>query len=391
MLPNDESRTIVPLHSKTLPNDAGLAKDASAMTADSAPRAPETAPADASDSQTTTADAVDAGSQDAAISDAVAPALAISDAAWSDVAFSDTLSPDSVSSERPGGSTSDLDDAGLPITTADVAYMAVWASGANDVWVGGKGGRTAGPLQHWDGTTWMDFSAFPSSCLVQEIWGARPTSVWAVGCTKTIMHWDGATWREQSSPAQDLLLALRGSADDDVWAGGWGGLLLHWDGQAWATVSSGTSRAIDRFWVNGRSDAWLVAGSGSSTEVRHWDGASWATSSMVDVGIGQQPTSIFALTGDDIWLSSWAGLHHFDGMTWAVPPAGKDIGTGTVFALWGTSAKQIYAASFQAWRFDGTGWTVIPTETGTVRGVWGIASGEAWFVGDNGYLGTYQP
>jgi hypothetical protein len=111
---------------------------------------------------------------------------------------------------------------------------------------------------------------------------------------------------------------------------------------------------------------------------------------MVDVGDGR-PTSIFALTGNDIWLSSWGGLYHFDGMTWGVPPAGKDLARATVFALWGSSARQIYAASFQAWRFDGNSWTVIPTKTGTVRGVWGIASGEAWFVGDNGYLGTYKP
>jgi hypothetical protein len=70
---------------------------------------------------------------------------------------------------------------------------------------------------------------------------------------------------------------------------------------------------------------------------------------------------------------------------------GKDVARGTVIALWGRSASQIYAGSFQAWRFDGNAWTVIPTKEGTVRGIWGVETSEAWFVGDNGYLGTYKP
>jgi hypothetical protein len=61
---------------------------------------------------------------------------------------------------------------------------------------------------------------------------------------------------------------------------------------------------------------------------------------------------------------------------------------GSVFALWGRSANDLYAASFTAWHFDGTSWTPINSlNEGTVRGIWGEPVGETWFVGDNGFLG----
>jgi hypothetical protein len=277
-------------------------------------------------------------------------------------------------------------DTNVLITQATEVGLAVWGSSPNDIWTGGKGGS----LRHWDGATWSDYLFFPSTCLVVAIWGSSTNSVWAAGCTNTVAFWDGISWKAQQTPAGSRVLsALQGTAADDVWIGGCQNLLLHWDGKTWTSVDGAASSCIEGFWLNGRSDGWLVT---DAPGVSHWDGVQWDAVSAAGIGSGT-PRSIFSKAANDVWVATFDGLYHFDGTHWGVPPAGMDMGQsrGSVFTLWGRSSNDLYAGSFTAWHFDGTSWTPISSlNDGTVRGIWGQPVGETWFVGDNGFLGRLR-
>jgi hypothetical protein len=274
-------------------------------------------------------------------------------------------------------------DTSVVITAANDVGLAVWGSGPGDIWTGGKGGS----LRHWDGTTWSDYPFFPSTCLVVAIWGASSNSVWAAGCTNTVAFWDGSSWKAQQTPTGSrVVMALQGTAADDVWIGGCQTLLLHWDGKTWTSVDGAISSCIQGFWLNDKSDGWLVT---VAPGVSHWDGVQWNAVSAVGIGSGT-PTAIYSKAANEVWVATFDGLYHFDGTRWGVPPVGMDMGQsrGSVFAMWGRSANDLYAGSFTAWHFDGTSWTPVTSlNGGTVRGIWGAPVGETWFVGDSGFLG----
>jgi len=275
-------------------------------------------------------------------------------------------------------------DVGIVTTTSAEVGLAVWGSSPNDIWIGGKGGM----LRHWNGSAWKDYPFFSATCLVVSIWGSSPTSVWAAGCTNTVAHWDGIQWQEQATPAGNRLLeTMAGSADDDIWIGGCSGMLLRWDGHSWSDVSV-VMLCHEAFWFNGRSDGWLVSINGSASGISRWNGQQWTEMDMTGIGEGR-PTSLFATAIDDVWVGTWNGLYHFDGTQWGIPSAGTDIGKdrSSVFALWGRSSLDMYAGTTQGSHFDGTSWSSLPLAPGSVRGIWGEAVGETWFVGDNGFLG----
>jgi hypothetical protein len=100
---------------------------------------------------------------------------------------------------------------------------AIWASGANDLWVGGslRNGRSL----HWDGRTWEHVEGDGS---IQSIWGTGPHDVWMLDdFARSLRHWDGATWTTAFSVSPGLS-AMRGSSARDVWAVGERGTTLRY-------------------------------------------------------------------------------------------------------------------------------------------------------------------
>ena len=123
-----------------------------------------------------------------------------------------------------------------PLTSGTATtFTYVWASGPNDVWVGGiaSGGARTGAVIRWDGTQWSDVTPANLSG-VGGIWGATSNEpyLWAHfggELNESVIQFDGAAW-SQSFALPDTWSygnALAGSGPNDLWAVGSGGMILH--------------------------------------------------------------------------------------------------------------------------------------------------------------------
>src|SRR6185369_6665726 len=94
------------------------------------------------------------------------------------------------------------------------ALSAIWASGPQNVWIGGP----EGPWR-WDGQQWVrpSLPTSPGDRAVNAIWGCSANDVWAVG--PVVTHWDGSDLKYVDMPRAGTFHAVWGSGCNDVWAG----------------------------------------------------------------------------------------------------------------------------------------------------------------------------
>src|SRR5207248_176615 len=95
-----------------------------------------------------------------------------------------------------------------PVTTIPIPTpAAVWASGPNDVYVGGDA------LAHWDGSHWSYVGLGASD--VTSISGSSASNVYVAYFNGTVAHFDGAAWSfSQLTTATEAVAA--------IWTGGAG-------------------------------------------------------------------------------------------------------------------------------------------------------------------------
>jgi hypothetical protein len=105
---------------------------------------------------------------------------------------------------------------------ANIAYSAVWAAAANDVFVVGNT-NDQGVILRFNGTDWREMPAPPVGPLL-DVWGSSGSDVYAVG-VGTILHFDGQNWSENLATPQRLA-GVWGSSPTDVFVAGSGGTLL---------------------------------------------------------------------------------------------------------------------------------------------------------------------
>jgi hypothetical protein len=290
---------------------------------------------------------------------------------------------------------------------------AVWASAPNDIWVFGTAG------QHFDGSRWQSFPVDGSPTL-RAAWGSAPNDVWAVGDAGALAHYDGSTLARYGALGGNVttadLRAVWGSGHDDVWAVGGDATVLHWDGKSWQSAGDVPTSAdlaavwgdADTVWIAGsdgtllrRSEGswvaapiggrplhgvWSAPGAGVWTvgdrgTVAHFDGSSWgwlpkalAWSDLVGVW-GAAQDDVLAL-GEDSQSA------HYDGRGWSALDTWPSNFYSGPSAVWGTSAKDIWALSADTINhFDGSYWQTTRYEV-TLHGVWASAPNDAWAVGD---------
>ena len=184
-------------------------------------------------------------------------------------------------------------------------FYGVWGFDAQNLWAVGYGGGI-GTILHTinAGTTWTAQTSGVSKFLV-GIWGSGSGDVYIVGANATILHSvdQGLNWQKQSPPPPlDVnmlgLDSVFGTSATDVYAVGEGGIILHNAGAGWTVQTSGFMNELHSVWASG-SEAFAVG-----------------TNGLV--------------------------LHTVDkGANWAPEASGT---TTLLYAVWGTSAGDIYAS-----------------------------------------------
>jgi hypothetical protein len=132
---------------------------------------------------------------------------------------------------------------------------AVWGSGPEDIWAGGK------VMYRWDGLSWQLQLLPVDRIWINDISGTCPDHIlvsgysWSDEGTSGIMRWDGSSWSWIFDEKVNGILASRRG---DIWAVGEMGLLMGKHGGDWIVQESGTRNYLrgvyelgDSIWVYG--------------------------------------------------------------------------------------------------------------------------------------------
>lgn len=227
----------------------------------------------------------------------------------------------------------------------------VWGSRPSDVWVG----LFSGSVRHFDGTKWTDVYINQNALL--NLSGTRPDDIWLTDVAGNLLRWNGAYWLPQLASITDVdLRAIAGAGADFHVAGGPSdsgqGIILHGYGESWEVPSS-----LD-----------------SDTAHAGWN-AVWAL---------DQSHLLFAGKGGKVLSWDTAGV-----------PRSWNPTTHDLFAIWGASAGEVYAAGDAATliKYDGTSWSQVtnPSFDPKIRFT-GLGGGkvngttELWIVGEAGEI-----
>jgi hypothetical protein len=303
----------------------------------------------------------------------------------------------------------------------------------NDAWTVGvrfhPDGSPTTLTEHWDGTRW---SLIPSPNpkrtsalnLLNAVSGVASDDVWAVGIGVTkifidkplIEHWDGTSWNVVPGPnLSGGLHAVTAISTDEAWAGGTflprkdhpRALLLHWNGTRWSRVSAPVAgvETVLGMSATGTDDVWAVGRLDAEPGffrpfVKHWDGSAWSNVPVPQLGVdGGYLRSVTAIAADDAWAVGTRGARavalHWDGSAWRVVPIVQPSPSSAFFDVAATGPGDVWAVGSRvteseqlrplAERWNGTGWTVVDTEsvTSSENGLAGVDArgSQRWAVG----------
>jgi hypothetical protein len=203
----------------------------------------------------------------------------------------------------------------IDTVTPTASNQSLWARTADDIWVGGTGGR----LFRYDGTSWLD-TQWGHVAKVISIIGFAADDVWIFGGGVT--HYDGSTFTPTPLAANSLL-AASASGPNDIWALGGaasGTNVYHYDGTTWTTsqvmdaLAGLVALAPDNVFAIGSNQIW------------HWDGTAWSSQLIpvlesFEAIAASGPSDVFAVTRDQ--------MVHFDGERWSFIRAPVDINVVT--------------------------------------------------------------
>jgi len=240
----------------------------------------------------------------------------------------------------------------------------LWCSSGSDIFIGGHTGSTPKSLiRHYDGQTWSDMEHPDGYEEIISIWGASPSSVFAIAtsstATNSILYYNGASWSELATDigtyekvwgtsATDVY-ALRKITDDSN-----RDRMLHYNGEAWSEIVppvEGLVSIVD-VWGTDSSNLYFVGKANGGSTWTGWpvivrkQGATWTPTLLefpYDDLLDEAPdcgfTSIWGY-GDDSIFAFGCRNQYFDGEQWLdltdqLYQQGL-YGSGT---MWGTDLK----------------------------------------------------
>lgn len=254
-----------------------------------------------------------------------------------------------------------------PVATTSLP-VAMWGAAKNDFFL-----SDGDHLYHCDGNTLtMEFTQLMANFVA--LWGSGASDVFAVGIGGWIAHYDGTRWTDSMVGSFDTVW---GNGPHDVYAGGQSGV-AHYDGVAWTIVGGGN---IVNLWASGTTDVFLLdAGTPAmpTNTAKHFDSASW---SALPLAGGRW---FWGSSARDVFLVGDGPILHYQGASWN-SPSGIPASTA-VSSIWAPAPNNVWVAGAGGvYRFDGSSWTQVPPAPGPLTRplVWGSSSNDVYLVGDN--------
>jgi hypothetical protein len=337
--------------------------------------------------------------------------------AWSNVMTPGDTPPNAIDGSTstwavgPAGSILKLNGSAFvaqntPVTTP-ATYLAAHAYADNDVVLVG-----AEVFAHWNGTA-LTVQVGPAQTEWNAVDGASSSDYFVVGVqhmpdmtgTGTIdsgaaahvVGGQATTLALPTSPAAPVLNAVYVASPTNVYAAGFEGTIVHYDGQAWTYVSGwapmNTRVKFDSILGRSPTDIW-VAGAGI---MAHYDGNAWTsiTDSAAILSDELCPGS-----GKEIWAASYNGVVHYDGTTWQLeswPPNWPPQQDSTTLTQCAAGGNDVYFTSADGLvvHWDGTklseDYLYRQHASGWLNAVAASPMGTLWFAYTGGGLVFHQP
>ncbi len=277
---------------------------------------------------------------------------------------------------------------------------AVWADGADTVWVGlsCEYTRPCNGLQRSTdgGTSWQAFG--PSEGLagnaVGAIWGDGAGSVWVGtwngGVSRSTDgggHWQ--TFTTANGLGSNEIRALWGDGAGMLWAGTTYGISRSTDGgQSWrtATISQGLpNNGIRSIWSDNAGTVWVSTRGGVSRSTD--DGQSWQSFTVEQDQGAKNVQAVWDDGAGTVWVGTLGGLDRSTdgGASWRRITTDEGLAANAISAVWGDGAGAVWVGTGQGLcrsTDGGDSWQTWTTAQGlagdNVRAVWGDGSGAVW-------------
>ncbi|MBL8604879.1 MAG: hypothetical protein JNK72_23325 [Myxococcales bacterium] len=261
---------------------------------------------------------------------------------------------------------------------------------------GGGGGAPRG--------TWRTVSSGTMSEL-KGVWGTAGNNVFAIGAD-VIRRFNGTAWvagPELGLTAEGMngpvpafnLTAIGGFEAGNYFVAGTtvpedgsgdAGLnqILRVRGAQYSALSPDTATTMTAVWGRAANEVWAVGGE----RVLRWGGSSWSRFSATGLAAGSDLYAVWGTSADNMYVSG-ARVYHLEGGSWVEV---EFPGSSYYFAIWGSSASDVWVLGNGAARhWNGREWErVLTGTTEPLRAAWGSAANDVWAVGDNGTILHYN-
>jgi len=234
----------------------------------------------------------------------------------------------------------------------------LWGASASEVFAVGYGG-----LVRYAGGAWTEDPSPVPDAVLWDVWGSSGSDVFAVGSEGTILHWDGTAWEEMDSGLEDdicgcgiTLWGVWGSGPDDVYAVGDEGVILHYDGTEWAARDTMPVSSLYGVWGSGPDN---VFAAGEEGGIFHYDGTGWTPMTSGLEGTGEYLNGIWGLSATDVYAPASNGVLHFDGTSWSPLEGAQEC---EHISIWGSAPDDLFVTNFCGIEhFDGETWAYMDT------------------------------
>jgi hypothetical protein len=243
-----------------------------------------------------------------------------------------------------------------------------------------------------DAQGWCWVHPVPQGLDLNGVWVASSRETFVVGASGTALHYLDGRWRVLSSGTNHDLRAVWGSAADEVFAVGAQGTIRRFDGSAWRTEPSGTTARLNDVWGSA-SAGFFAVGTDGTILARASDEPTWAPMTSPSQG---NLSTIWGFGRGALFAGGAAGVLQLRDGTWRPMEPQLD---GWVYALWGTSATDLWAAAqakvdttnglanVYIYHFNGQRWRhvsetdeLVASPAG-VNALWGIDQRHIWAAG----------
>jgi hypothetical protein len=270
-----------------------------------------------------------------------------------------------------------------PASTSTYVYS-ISGSGPDDIWFGTDEG-----VYHWTAGGWVA-TVYLVGQKITFVSAASPSEVWAID-DEHLYRWNGTTFAEVTWPrANPLFQGVFAFATADVWVNDTGDY-WHWDGQQF-TIDTGFRTAAGFYvyyglFITTLGDVW-ASGPAHRVSSGNWPGV------PIDADAYSIPHVGAGLPDGQVWLGGTLGRlwryanNRFDLAVPAVDP----LTLGDLNAIWSDGNGTALAAGSILLRNSGNGWELAPHGSfgGSVNAMWGRSASDVWAVGNRAAVYHYD-